>query len=209
MRFLPTRIGRARIAVLALAALSLWGCRAPQQRAAASPERIVAVAPSLVETLFALDVGVRVVGVGEFCRWPREVEALPKVGGLTDPRLEEIAALSPDLAILLPSEERLAGMLQGLGVEVLTVPQETLGEIAAGIGTIADRLGVVAEGRRLLAEFNQDLAPAADANHGEVLLTVGRPAGQLAGLYAAGPGTFLDELLRRAGASNALADAPV
>src|SRR5437763_349002 len=58
---------------------------------AASPQRIIAVAPSAAELLFALGLGHRVVGVGEYVAWPPEARRLPRLGGLLDPRLETVA----------------------------------------------------------------------------------------------------------------------
>src|SRR6185295_15604866 len=88
------------------------------------PRRIVAVAPSAVELLFALGLGDRVVGVGDHVAWPPAATELPRLGGLLDPRLETVATLRPDLAVLLPSERELGERLAALGVEGLVVPHE-------------------------------------------------------------------------------------
>jgi ABC-type Fe3+-hydroxamate transport system substrate-binding protein len=61
-----------------------------------SPERIVSLVPSITETLFALGVGDRVVGITDFCIFPPDL-ALPRVGGTKNPRIEDIRALAPDL----------------------------------------------------------------------------------------------------------------
>jgi ABC-type hemin transport system substrate-binding protein len=54
---------------------------------AETPQRIVAIAPSVTEMLFELGLGDRVVGVGDYTRWPPEATARPKLGGLFDSRL--------------------------------------------------------------------------------------------------------------------------
>ncbi len=65
----------------------------------APPQRIVSLAPNITETLFALNLGPRVVGVTRFCDYPPEATSKEKVGGLVDPSLEKIQVLHPDLVI--------------------------------------------------------------------------------------------------------------
>ena len=65
----------------------------------ALPQRIVSLVPSTTESLFALGLGERVVGVTRFCESPPQVKALPKVGGTKDLDLERLIALEPDLVI--------------------------------------------------------------------------------------------------------------
>lgn len=177
-------------------------------RAAADPSpRIVALAPNLVELLFSVGCGGSVVGVGDWARWPPEVEALPRLGGLFDPRLETIAALDPDLAVLLPSEGSLGDQLGALGIETLTVPNETLADIESAAISVAARCG----GTRLdgfLSTWRQGLATSTAGAGERVLVVIGRTAGDLTQLIGAGPGTYIDELLARLGAENVLADSP-
>ena len=61
------------------------------------PQRIVSLAPSLTETLFALGLGERVVGVTRYCAHPPEALELPKIGGYLDPSYEALLSLQPDL----------------------------------------------------------------------------------------------------------------
>jgi iron complex transport system substrate-binding protein len=195
--------------VAILLAASAGGCDARSETPTDLPSRIIAVAPNVAETLFALDLGDRVVGVGDHCRWPPEAAARPKVGGLYDPRMEAITLLDPDLAVLLPSEEVLARHLRRLGVEVLTVKNESLTDFERAVEEISARAGVESEGRKLLGELRDRLAPRATLTGSSVLLIVARQPGRLEELYIAGPGTFLDELLDRLGAANALSDSPL
>ena len=64
--------------------------------------RVVSMAPSITETLYALNLADKVAGVTRYCDYPPEAKAKPQVGGLLDPNYEAIVALEPDLAILLP-----------------------------------------------------------------------------------------------------------
>lgn len=202
------RGGSALLSLLLLGACGGGAEHGEAPSEAAVPERIVAITPSLSEILFALGLGRRVVAVGSYATWPEEELArLPRVGGLLDADLEAIAALEPDLAVLLPSEERLANQLGGLGVDVLTVRSETLADVEDSIVAIADRCGVPEAGRRLLSEWVAGLAPMEGPPVPlRVLVTVAREPGRVADFMVAGSATFYDELVRRAGGRNAFAD---
>jgi iron complex transport system substrate-binding protein len=204
----------AAAALAAGAAAAVAPSPAPPPAAA---RRIIAVAPSAAELLFALGLGDRVVGVGQYVAWPPEATRLPRLGGLLDPRLETVVALRPDLAVLLPSERELGERLTALGVDVVVVPHETVDDVARAARTVARRAGVPAAGERLAASLERQLAPAplptrpgrGDGRGPTVLLVAERERGQLAQLLLAGPGTFIDELLARLGARNAAADSPL
>jgi iron complex transport system substrate-binding protein len=61
------------------------------------PRRIISLAPSLTESLFALGVGDRVVGVTDYCQNPPEAQQKPRIGGIVNPNFETIVSLKPDL----------------------------------------------------------------------------------------------------------------
>lgn len=175
----------------------------------APARRIIALTPSLAETLFALGLGDRVVGVGDYVSYPPQAAALPRLGGLFNPNLERTISLKADLAVLLPSEKDLGAKLKPLGVDVLIVPDESLADVERSFQTIADRCGVPAAGRKLTAEWKAGLAlPPIPGPPLKVLISVGRQAGKLGEITAAGHGTYFDELLHRLGVENAFGDSP-
>ncbi|HYX25167.1 MAG TPA: helical backbone metal receptor [Thermoanaerobaculia bacterium] len=208
MAWRSTSRGLAFLLLLLAAALGCRGERSAGEPARV-PRRIIALTPSLTETLFALGLGDRVVGVGDYTRWPPEAVRKPRLGALFNPNLERIVSLKPDLAVLLPSEQGLGTRLRPLGIDLLVVPDETLADVQASFLVIARRCGVPAAGERLLAEWRAGLAlPPLPGPPLRVLISVGRRPGRLGDVTVAGPGTFLDELLRRLGAENVFADAP-
>ncbi len=88
-------------------------CAAPVE--AADPARIVSTSPSITETLFALGLGERVVGVSTYCRYPQAALRLPKVGTFMRPDAELIARLRPDLVIVHAGPHTVPQQLSALG----------------------------------------------------------------------------------------------
>jgi iron complex transport system substrate-binding protein len=204
-------ISRRIFLLLLLLAPVVAGCRGEQSpdRSPKVPRRIIALTPSVTETLFALGLGDRVVGVGDYSRWPPEAVRKPRLGALFNPNLERIVSLKPDLAVLIPSERGLGTKLKPLGIDVLVVPDESLADVEASFQIIARRCGAPEAGQRLLAEWRAGLSlPPLPGPPPRVLISVGRRSGQLGEVTVAGPKTFLDELLQRLGARNVFADAP-
>lgn len=64
------------------------------------PDRIISLAPNITEILFALGLGDRVVGVTNFCDYPAEAKKKQKIGGMSNPSLEGVLSLRPDIVIL-------------------------------------------------------------------------------------------------------------
>lgn len=176
--------------------------------AVAGVGRIVSLAPSVTEILFALGVGDRVVGVSTHCDYPPQVAGRTRIGTFLSPNVERILAQKPDLVIGVPSPGNRTSVadMQGLGLRVLVVAPEGVASILASIRAVADAVGVPAEGERLVEELQRDLqrigAVVATASPRRVLMLVGREP-----LVAVGAGSYLDELLRLAQATNVAATA--
>ncbi len=176
---------------------------------AAKPQRIVSTAPSVTETLFALGVGDRVVGVTTFCRHPEKARSRPKIGGYSNPSLEAILALKPDL-VVVGDAGTVANRLVELGVPTLEVRPEDFRSIDDSIRAIARRVGVPERGEALVARIAAQRAAVVRAVAGRprprTLLLLGHSPDSLASLYAAGPKSFLGEMLEAAGGESVLAE---
>lgn len=201
---------RRRLAAKLLAWAALAGAAlAPGQ----APQRIVSTAPSITETLFALGLGDRVVGVTTFCRYPPEAARKPKIGNYLRPDVEAILALRPDLVIAERSLVRQALSLPGLELRLLEVEDEDLPGILKSIRAIGAATGADARAERLTAQIQAALDAVgrrtAKLSRPTVLFVVGRTPGRLEDLIAAGRGSYIDELIRLAGGRNAFGDAAV
>jgi iron complex transport system substrate-binding protein len=179
------------------------------------PRRIVSLAPSLTEMLFALGVGDRVVGVTRYCAFPSEVADLPKIGGHLDPNFEAIVSLEPDLVVLIPSGESSGNRLESLGLPVLQIDQHDVASLLASVSILAEECGVGDRGARLRADMERRLADisriVADVPRHRTVVVVGHDisGGVVRSVWAAGPDTFYDGVLEIAGGVNALGAGPV
>src|SRR5690606_22554892 len=124
------------------------------------PQRLVSLAPNLTELVFALGLGERLVGVGDYDVLPPGAPELPRLGGLLDPNLEALIGLRPDLVLLLPSQQEVADQMQRVGVASLVVAAEdTIADVEEAALAIAARCGVEEAGRELVAGLRRELAP--------------------------------------------------
>jgi ABC-type Fe3+-hydroxamate transport system substrate-binding protein len=183
-----------------------WGAALTTADAQRIPQRIVSLAPSVTEVLFEAGLGHRVVGVTSYCRFPREVLALPKVGGYLTPSYEALVALQPDLVVTLPEQSDLVPRLAALRIPILEVDHRSLEGIVRSIEQIGERCGAEAAAHRAADALRRALAGArriAAASRPRVLICFGRVE-DFRRLYAAAPGTVHDDLITQAGGMNVL-----
>jgi iron complex transport system substrate-binding protein len=177
----------------------------------ATPQRIVSAAPAITETLFALGLGDRVVGVTTHCRFPEEARKKAKIGGYLRPSLEAIVALRPDLVIAERSPSNLATQLGGLKISVVEVDFKTLPDILASFQKIADAAGVAERGvalrNSIARQMDQIRNRGKPYERVKMMFVVGRTAGTLTGIIVVGGNSYLSELMGIAGGVNAFADA--
>ena len=119
-----------------------------------NPTRIISMAPSITETLFALGLGDRVIGVTRYCTYPEQAKNRSQVGGYLDPSFEAILALRPDLTILLPVQTDIQTRLNELNIKTIQVDHRTLDGILQSITTIANTCNVSQRGQTLLNDLN-------------------------------------------------------
>jgi iron complex transport system substrate-binding protein len=175
--------------------------------AAGAASRVVVLAPSATETVFALGAGDRVVGVCGQCDFPAEAARVPKVGGYLTPSVESVLGVRPDLVIAVPSpgNRETVRAIERTGVRVVVVQDRRLVDLWDSIRTIADALGVPEAGARLAADVRAKLdavtARVAGRPRARVLLVVGHHP-----LIVAGGGTLQGELIEIAGGINVAAD---
>jgi iron complex transport system substrate-binding protein len=168
--------------------------------------RIVSLAPSVTEILFALGVGDRVVGVSTYCDYPPAAARIERIGTFLAPNIELILSKRPDLVIGVPSpgNRKPVEMLEEMGLRVVIVEPERVSAILSAIRTIAAAVGVTKAGENLVGSIEREMASVTARLEGvgrpKVLMIVGRRP-----LVAVGRGTYQDELIELAHGTNVAA----
>ncbi len=173
---------------------------------AAPARRIVSLIPATTELLFAIGAGGSVVGRTTWCDYPPAARAVPSLGDGIAPNVEAVLASRPDLVLLYNSAQNaaIAGRLRALGIPELRLTTDRL----ADVGRVARLLGRVTGQLRaadsVSAVFDTALAHATVQTHGprpKVLLLVWEQPPM-----TIGRGSFLSELVERAGGANLFDD---
>ena len=174
------------------------------------PQRIISIIPSVTEMLFAMGAGPRVVGVGNFDRYPPEALTRAKVGGLIDPDIERIISLKPDLVIVYGTQIDLRAQMERAGIPIFLYQHSGLADVTQTIRELGTRVGSQRESTSLAARIEADIADVRTRVSGRprprTLLVFGRDAETLRGIYASGAVGFLHDMLEAAGGTNVFDD---
>src|SRR5207302_2470486 len=162
--------------------------------------RIVSLAPSLTETVYALGLQDHLVGDTDYCDYPPDAQKKTKVGGGINPSLEEIASLHPDIVLVTKKFNRLETVhaLETLGISSYATDPHTVDEIIASSKRLADVLGAPEAGASIAEVMQQHLSNLQEHIGAlppkRVLFVVWSQP-----LISVGKGTFIADALRRAG----------
>jgi len=212
MRF-SSRVAASVLVLVTLGSL-LAGCQgAPASVAAPSPSatppaRIISLAPSVTEILFALGAGGRMVGRTTHCNYPPAAASLPAVGDLALD-YDRIVALRPDLVITESiNRPEIVERLRHLSLRVETVRSGTLAEYRDTLRALGSLTGEDGAARRLVGQLDdvlKDMRARTAAlpmdSRPRVFVEIGeRP------LWTAARGSFIDEMVTLVGGSNVFGD---
>jgi len=173
----------------------------------ARPERIVSLAPSITEILFAIGAGPRVIATTSYCTFPPEAANTNKIGDTQKPDIERILALKPDLVLVSTASqlESISERLGALGVPVVV----TAAKGVDGVLTSIERIGVATGDTDAATALTATLRARIESVRATI---AGRPAPKVFAivgnepLFTSGKGTFLDDLIRLAGGASITAD---
>ncbi len=177
---------------------------------AQKPQRVISLAPSITEIVYALGRGKQVVGVTSYCDFPAEARAVAKVGGFSDPNIEAVVSLRPTVVFGLPGHQALADGLDSFGIKAVLTKQESFADIFASIRTIGESLDSKDAAEKLTSQMSAGMAAVREQRRGEhrptVLVTVGGHLkhASLDSIYAAGSSTLYHELIEFSGGRNVL-----
>ena len=170
------------------------------------PQKIISLAPSMTEMLYSLGLGNRVVGVSNYADYPEEAAQNNKIGSVTDPNVEKIVSLKPDL-VLAASVNKLeyVNRLKELGIKVAGFNPTTIEETITVMNKVGELTGEKLLAKEITEKMNKQLneiekvvAKKLKANkRPDVFYEIWHDP-----LTTAGKGTFIDDLIETAGGRN-------
>jgi len=171
-----------------------------------TPQKIISLAPSNTEILFALGLGDRVIGVTDWCNYPPEAQEKEKVGSYDNPNIEKIVALNSDLILAgYGNPIEVVDTLAGLGLTVFGIKTTDLDDLLNDIKRIGEITDKAIEAQALTSEMAIRIQTVTDQT--EELEE--RPkvfyllwGGEGSALWTAGSGTFIHELIEKGGGVN-------
>lgn len=172
-----------------------------------SPSRIVSLAPSVTETLFALGLGDRIAGVTSYCDYPPETASKEKVGDTQRPSIEKIVALKPDLVIIVTASqlEQFVTRLDELGIPVYVSNPSTVEGVLGAVERLGELTGTGERASELSSSLRARIeavrARVGDGPRPRVLLILGNEP-----LITVGGTNFINDLIDRAGGRSISAD---
>jgi len=168
-----------------------------------TPQRIISLAPSNTEILFALGLGDKVIGVTDWCNYPPEALEKEKIGGYSDPDVEKIIALNPDLILAgYGNPIEVVNSLDALGLTVFGIKTVDLNDLLNDIRRVGEITDSEVEAQALTSEMARaieavtDVTSQLDERPRVFYLLWYDP------LWTAGSRTFIHELIEKAGGVN-------
>jgi iron complex transport system substrate-binding protein len=169
------------------------------------PQRIVSLAPSNTEILFALGLGDKVVGVTEYCNYPQEAMTKPKVGGFSNVDIEKVVSIEPDLVLATHIHGKtVIPALEKLGLTVVALTPGSLNEVLDSITLVGKITGQSTEASKLVNNLRTRIETVANKTQGlspgqrprVFYITWHDP------LMTAGTETLADDVISSAGGQN-------
>ena len=172
----------------------------------APPARLVSLAPSLTEDLFALGAGSRVVGVSAYTDYPPAARALPVVATASAIDAERIVALHPDLVVGIAAQQRLTADVRRAGLSLMLLPDDSYASIFEDLRRLGEATGRSDRARALIARLQARTAALRrsvprGSRRPSVFVVLGT-----APIYTVGQGSYIAQLIALAGGRNAAAD---
>ncbi len=173
------------------------------------PEKIISLAPSNTEIVYALGLEDRLVGVTEYCDYPEAAKEKPKIGGFSTVDIEKVVEIQPDLILASNiHKDEVIPQLERLGLTVIALNPKTVEEVLEAIKLVGQLTGKAEEVSRLTAEMENRIQAVTDK-------TAGIPEAQRPRVFyilwhdplmTVGPETRIHELIEKAGGINIARD---
>jgi iron complex transport system substrate-binding protein len=174
------------------------------------PNRIVSLAPNITEILFAMDLSDRIAGVTNFCDYPEGAKKIPKIGGMSNPSLEAVVSLKPDIVVLTTdgNQKEFNERLHSLKIKTYVFKARRLSELPQGIRDMGTALGERENANALASEIEVTISKFKNmfqSKQNNKILFIIWPEP----LIVAGHGTAIDDAITLLGGKNIASKAKI
>ena len=179
---------------------------------ASPPGRIVSLAPSVTEILYDLGLGDQIIAVTTFCDYPPEAMDKPKIGGYSNPSIESIVAMKPDLVVMIDDGNpiEIQDRLKKLDIKTYVFRAKRLKELPQGIRDLGIVLGIrdrafkrAARVENVIHKYERQARKSPPRYFRKKAIFIIQPEP----LIVAGPDTIIDDALKLLGLQNIASDA--
>ena len=179
---------------------------------ASPPGRIVSLAPSVTEILYDLGLGDQIIAVTTFCDYPPEALDKPKIGGYSNPSIESIVAMKPDLVVMIDDGNpiEIQDRLKKLDIKTYVFRAKRLKELPQGIRDLGTALGIrdrafkrAARVENVIHKYERQARKSPPRYFRKKAIFIIQPEP----LIVAGPDTVIDDALKLLGLQNIASDA--
>ena len=179
---------------------------------ASPPGRIVSLAPSVTEILYDLGLGDQIIAVTTFCDYPPQAMDKPKIGGYSNPSIESIIAMKPDLVVMIDDGNpiEIQDRLKKLDIKTYVFRAKRLKELPQGIRDLGIVLGIrdrafkrAAKVENVIHKYERQAQKSPPRYFRKKAIFIIQPEP----LIVAGPDTIIDDALKLLGLQNIASDA--
>ncbi len=171
------------------------------------PHRIICLVPSITDAVFAIGAGDDVVGISDYVKYPAEAMKKPSVGSISNPSMETIVALHPDLVLGMPHQNQQAVLdqLQHFGIPIFIVDPHGIAGILHSVVTLGQATGHEAQANALALQLQQRIEAVRARVKGLPIVNVYMPV-SYDPVITIGKGSFITEIIEVAGGHSITSD---
>ncbi|HEY2847084.1 MAG TPA: cobalamin-binding protein [Pyrinomonadaceae bacterium] len=188
-----------------------------QMTVPAEIKRVVSLAPSVTESIFAVGAGDKLVGDTTYCNYPEQAKAIAKVGDTMNPNMETIVALKPDIVLVSTASqiEAFTKTLERNGIAVFVMNPQSLSDVLKQLGRLGELLGTAGSANSVVKQLQDRELRVCDTFTTCSFADVGGPRVKISGvfiqisrepLFTIGKDSFLNQVIDEAGGKSVTAD---
>jgi iron complex transport system substrate-binding protein len=171
------------------------------------PHRIICLVPSVTDSIFSLGAADDVAAISDYVKYPAEALKRPSVGSISNPSMETILSLHPDLVLGVPqfTQRSVLDQIQNLGIPVFLVDPHGIAGILHSILSLGKAANRESQATALVARLNLRIAAVRASVQGKPVIKVFAPV-SYDPVITIGKGAFITEIIEAAGGESITAD---